>query len=347
MDFLLENPLVVGLSDALSTLSKRREGLGLSNPGTLEQLSREVQKDVLLTNHLFTGMRADLTKSFSVSPLFQISHSFSMGAGQGMPPYTLATLFGNSNTFMQGNIDNDGNLNGRLNYRWNPNFVTKLSAQVANSPGQSVFSIENDYTGKDFSACFKSVNPSILDGGLTGIFIGSYLQAITPRLSLGLEMLWQRPSAAMGPETALSYVARYATKEWIVTGQLQAQGVLQATYWRKIAERLDAGVECQLALMGAPGGAMMGGSPRKEGVTSVGAKYEFRASVFRAQIDSSGRLGCVLEKRVAPAVMLTFAGEMDHAKNQAKCGIAVSIEAGGEELMDQDQATQPAMPPPF
>lgn len=96
MDFLLENPLVVGLSDALSTLSKRREGLGLSNPGTLEQLSREVQKDVLLTNHLFTGMRADLTKSFSVSPLFQISHSFSMGAGQSMPPYTLATLFGNS-----------------------------------------------------------------------------------------------------------------------------------------------------------------------------------------------------------------------------------------------------------
>ena len=96
MDFLLQNPLFAGISDALSTLSKRREGLGLTNPGTVEQLSREVQKELLLTNHLFTGMRADLTKSFCVSPLFQISHSFSMGAGQGIPPYTLATLFGNS-----------------------------------------------------------------------------------------------------------------------------------------------------------------------------------------------------------------------------------------------------------
>lgn len=133
-----------------------------------------------------------------------------------------------------------------------------------------------------------------------------------------------------------------------MTGQLQAQGVLQATYWRKIADRLDAGVECQLARIGGSGGAMMGGGPRREGATSIGAKYEFRASVFRAQIDSSGKLGCVLEKRVAPAVMLTFAGEMDHGKNQAKCGIAVSIEAGGEELMENpDQAAQPAMPPPF
>ena len=216
---------------------------------------------------------------------------------------------------MQGNVDNEGNLNGRFNYRWNPNLVSKFIAQVAPSPGQSLLSLENDYTGKDFSACLKALNPSLLDGGLTGIFIGSYLQAITPRLALGLEMMWQRPSASMGPETVISYVARYATKEWIVTGQLQGQGVLQATYWRKIAERLDAGVECQLALLGGPpGGGMMGGGPRKEGVTSVGAKYEFRASTFRAQIDSSGRLGCVLEKRVAPAVMLTFAGDMDHAK---------------------------------
>ncbi|KAF8472505.1 mitochondrial import receptor subunit TOM40 [Kalaharituber pfeilii] len=347
MEWLLENPLVAVLSDTVSSISKRREALGLTNPGTVEQLAREVQKDVLLTNHTFSGMRADLTKSFSVSPLFQISHSFSMGA-QGLPPYTLATLFGNSNLFMQGNIDNDGNLNGRFNYRWNSNLVSKLSAQVAHSPGQSLLSIENDYTGQDFSACLKALNPSFLDRGITGIFIGSYLQAITPKLSLGLEMMWQRPSGAMGPETAITYMARYASKDWIMTGQLQGQGALQATYWRKIADKLDAGVECQLALLGGSGGAMMGGPPRREGATSVGAKYEFRASTFRAQIDSTGRLGCVLEKRVAPAVTLTFAGDMDHLKNQAKVGMAVSIEAGGEELLEnQDATAQPAVPPPF
>ena len=215
---------------------------------------------------------------------------------------------------MQANVDNEGQLSGRFNYRWTPQFVSKMSAQVSSGPGQSVFTMENDYTGKDFSFSLKSYNPSLLDGGLTGIFIGSYLQAVTPRLSLGLETVWQRPSGGVGPETSMSYVARYATKEWIATAHLQGQGALQATYWRKVAERLDAGVECQLALAPGPGGGMMGGAPRKEGITTVGAKYEFRNSTFRAQLDSAGKLGCVLEKRVAPAVTLTFAGDMDHFK---------------------------------
>jgi hypothetical protein len=56
------------------------------------------------------------------------------------------------------------------------------------------------------------------------------------------------------------------------------------------------------------------GGLKREGVTTVGAKYDFRNSTFRAQVDSQGKLSCLLEKRVAPAVTLTFAGDMDHSK---------------------------------
>jgi mitochondrial import receptor subunit TOM40 len=31
-------------------------------------------------------------------------------------------------------------------------------------------------------------------------------------------------------------------------------------------------------------------------------------------VDSTGKLSCLLEKRVAPMVSLTFASEMDHVK---------------------------------
>ena len=58
----------------------------------------------------------------------------------------------------------------------------------------------------------------------------------------------------------------------------------------------------------------MGGGGRKEGTTTVGAKYDFRASTFRAQVDSTGKLSCLLEKRVLPPIQLVFAGEMDHFK---------------------------------
>lgn len=198
--------------------------------------------------------------------------------------------------------------------------ISKINVQLApaSMSSQSVFTMDTEYTGADFSAGIKSFNPSILEGTLTGIFIGSYLQSVTPNLSLGLESVWQRQAASVGPEAALSYVARYASKDWVASAQLQAQGALQATYWRRIAERVEAGVDCQVTFGGGMarggGGGMMGGGMKKEGVTTIGAKYEFRMSTFRAQVDTQGRLCCMLEKRIAPTVSLTFVGDVDHFK---------------------------------
>lgn len=101
LDFLFNNGVAQSLSGGLASLQERRAALGLSNPGTVENIAREVQRDVFVNNHAFSGLRADLTKAFSISPLFQVSHAFSMGS-QGLPPYTLAALFGTSkvrNTF--------------------------------------------------------------------------------------------------------------------------------------------------------------------------------------------------------------------------------------------------------
>ena len=177
--------------------------------------------------------------------------------------------------------------------------------------------IDNDYTGKDFTASLKALNPSILDGGLTGIFVGSYLQSLTPSLAVGLEAVWQRAGLNTGPETALSYCAKYKGEDWIASAQLQAQGAVNTSYWRRITDKVEAGVDLNLQFAGlgrGRGGGLMGGGMGKEGLTTIGAKYDFRASTFRAQLDSSGRLGCLLEKRLAPAVMVTFAGDMDHSK---------------------------------
>jgi mitochondrial import receptor subunit TOM40 len=93
LGFLFSNPVAATLADTYTSFSERREALGLSNPGTVENIAREVQRDVFLNNYTFSGLRADLTKAFSISPLFQVSHAFSMGS-QGLPPYTFAALFG-------------------------------------------------------------------------------------------------------------------------------------------------------------------------------------------------------------------------------------------------------------
>jgi mitochondrial import receptor subunit TOM40 len=231
-------------------------------------------------------------------------------------------------------------------------------------PGASQVSLEQDYRGDDFVAQLKSINPSILEGGLTGMFIGSYMQSITPKLALGLEGVLQRPGGGMGPEAALSYAARYKSNDWIASLQLLTQGGLQGTYWKRLTDKVETGVDINLQFAGLSGANAMLGGARKEGVATLGAKYEFSRSIFRAQVDSQGKVGCLLEKMIAPPVRVTFAGEMDHAKvqkapaytslrsltdkavqNAAKIGLAVSIEASGEELMEQQEKIAPASPP--
>lgn len=199
----------------------------------------------------------------------------------------------------------------RFNYRWTPRLVTKTQVQIG--AGQAMAQFDNEYVGDDFTASLKTYNPSAIDGGLTGIYIGSYLQAITPSLSLGLEAVWQRAALNQGPDTALSYVARYKGSDWIASAQLSGQGTINTSYWRRLTDKVEAGVDLNLAFAGLSGAAMMG-QMRKEGVTTVGAKYDFRMSTFRAQVDSTGKLSCLLEKRVAPPVQLTFAADVDHFK---------------------------------
>lgn len=225
--------------------------------------------------------------------------------------FSYSRLLIHRQVFCQGNMDNEGSLSGRFNWRWSDKFVSK--SQISISPGgQDMAQFEHEYTGNDFSASLKMLNPSYLEGGVTGIYIGSYLQSVTPKLALGLETLWQRPALTQGPECAVSYAARYKSADWIATAQLQAaMGTLNTSYWRRLSDKVQAGVDLSLGLVPSAGG-LMGGGLQKEGVTTIGAKYDFRMSTFRAQVDSKGKLSCVLEKRVAPPVMMTFAADIDH-----------------------------------
>ena len=175
--------------------------------------------------------------------------------------------------------------------------------------------LETDYKGADFHANLKAMNPSILDDTLTGMFIGSYLQSITPRLALGLETIWQRPGGQEGPTAVVSYAARYKADDWIASAQLLPQGGIQASYWRKLAKKVEAGVDISLqfvGLSGAPSSPMMG--MKNDGSASIGAKYDFLSSSFKGQIDSNGKVSAWLDKRIAQPVGVTLAAEMDHAK---------------------------------
>ncbi|ODQ66794.1 hypothetical protein NADFUDRAFT_46159 [Nadsonia fulvescens var. elongata DSM 6958] len=338
------NPVFSYVNEALDSVAARRAALGLSNPGTMENLDKEVSRDVFLTNYFFTGLRADLTKAFSLNPAFQVSHAFSIGS-ENMPPYAFAAFYANDQLFAQGTVDNDLSLSGRLHYGWSKNSTSKMNVQISKAQPAMV-QLEHDILGPDFSINLKALNPSFLEGSFTGVAVGSYLQSLTSSLSLGLETMYSSQSPMYPADVAVSYVGRYDAKSWIASAQVQAQGVIMASFWRKVTDKVEAGIQTQISAMGRPGSAqaqamMMGGAqPTPEGIATIGAKYEFRQSVFRGQIDTDGKVSCLLEKRVLPPVSVIFAGEIDHSKNSARIGLGLQFESGGEELMQQQQQQQ-------
>ncbi|KAG1753469.1 eukaryotic porin-domain-containing protein [Suillus lakei] len=296
------------LTNAFSRFSQWRKSLDLPNPGTVENLQKEV-KATHLTNFMFDGARADLTKS--------LSHTLSfLGSQVSTPSYNFGTVFANNNIFLQGSVDHEGNVSARMNQGWAENSITKIQTQLSSQAGHSMIQLEHDYQGQDYSLNAKAVNPWPAD--LTGIYIGNYLQSVTKNLALGVETLYQRPTPDMS-EFTTSYLAKVTSddKNWIATAQVQPSGILQATYWQKLHEKVE--VAADLQLMASP--------QRRDAIATLGAKYDLRMATFRAQLDSTGKVSALLEQRFAPTFAFLVSGEIDHFKNAAKVGVGVMIES--------------------
>ncbi|KAJ7109389.1 eukaryotic porin-domain-containing protein [Mycena epipterygia] len=303
------------LFNAYDRFALWRADLGLPHPGTVENLQKEA-KSTHLSNFIFDGARADLTKSLSMSPLFQVTHSFALGSQSAPPSYNFGAVFGSTKVFLQGGVDHDGNVSGRFNYGWSASTVTKMQTQLSSQVGHNMIQLEHDYQGQDFSINAKAMNPSPTDG--TGIYVGSYLQSLTKNLALGFETIYQRPTPEVS-EFSSSYLAKITgtDKNWIATAQTQGLGILQATYWHKLSEKVDVAADLQLIAM----------PTRREAITTIGAKYDLRLATFRAQLDSTGKVSALLEQRFTPTFAFLISGEIDHFKNAAKVGVGVMIES--------------------
>ncbi|KAK0551227.1 translocase of outer mitochondrial membrane [Tilletia horrida] len=117
--------------------------------------------------------------------------------------------------------------------------------------------------------------------------------------------------------------------DWVASANLVTQGVLQATYWQRLSDKVEAAAEVTVITTPA----------KREAEAKIGAKWDFRLASLRAQLDNFGRLTSVYEARLFPTFSLTFAAELDHLRSTGKFGFGVSIET---PLAPED----PTLPPP-
>ncbi|KAI8378018.1 eukaryotic porin/Tom40 [Radiomyces spectabilis] len=289
----------------------QKNRLGLPNPGKFERLHSEA-KDVFTANYLFDGAQANIIKELSGN--FHVQHQFSLGSQITPPMYNFMSGYMTERTMAQGTMDNDTNLNAVIRHMWSPKSATKIVAQLTNMPGHSMLQVDQDYTGSDYSINVKAMNPNPLE--FTGLYMASYLQSITAQFAVGSEIVLQRPTPDM-EETAMSLVGKYTGKDFIATAQLQGMGALQASYYQRINEKVDFGVELNIMSQGG----------RREAVATVGGKFDFRQATFRGQIDTTGRVSAVLEEKMAPGFSFLISGDLDHMKGQSKFGVGIMLSA--------------------
>ncbi|EKM55371.1 uncharacterized protein PHACADRAFT_255951 [Phanerochaete carnosa HHB-10118-sp] len=326
---------VTGLYNRLQTW---RQSLELPNPGTVENLQKEV-KSTLLNNFFFDGARADLTKALSMNPQFQVTHSFMLGSQTLPPSYNFGAVYATEKLLLQGGVDNEGSLNGRIHQNWSPANLSKVQLQLSSTPGHSVMQAEHDYLGRDHSVNIRAANPSLAD--FTGIYTASVMQSVTKSLALGVEAMMQRPQPGLS-DVGLQYYAKYTSpvfskdRGWIASATVQPQGMLDLTYYQKLSEKLD--FAAQLQVVNVP--------QRRDAIATLGAKWDLRMSTFRAQLDSSGKVGALLEQRFAPSFAFLFSGEIDHFKNSAKVGVGVMIESAAMTPEEMGMVPPPGYPYP-
>jgi len=271
-----------------------------------------------------------------MDPAFQVTHSFSLASQTAPSQYNFGAVFANPSMFMQGGVDHDGNVTARFNRGWSASTVTKAHAQVSSSPdGHNMMQVEQDYTGSDFSLNVKAINPDPTD--FSGVYIGNYMQSLTKNLALGVETLYQRGGytglGAPPTEISSSYLAKFTSgkKDWIATAQFQPAGILQATYWQQLGEKLEVAADLQLIV--AP--------QRRDAIATVGAKYSLRQATFRAQVDSMGKVSALLEQQLAPTFSFLVAGEIDHVKSVSKVGVGIMIESSSMTPEEAGMVPQP------
>jgi len=357
----LTHPVYRPIASTYTSFETWKERFGLFQPGTTENITREV-KQTHLTNYLFDGARADLTKGLSMNPAFQVTHSFSLASQAQPPSYNFGAVYADAKTFLQGGVDYTGQVTARANQAWNATDTTKMQAQLSSTPGHSMIQIEHDHLAPHYSLNVRTINPSPAD--LTGIHMVSLLHSVSPRLALGFETIIQHPQPQI-LETATSYLVKLTSlpapsastpiaqspstlgvgsaRQWIATAQFQpTAGLLQTTYYQKLSPSVDVALDLTTAI--TPASPM--GPAKREAVATLGAKYEFRMASFRGQVDSQGKVGMLLEQRFTPAFAFLVGGEIDHWKNTSKIGVGVMIESSSMTPEEMQAAAMAQQTPP-
>lgn len=271
----------------------------LPNPGAYEDMNQEAT--VILRPNVFEGMQFNMNVPVG-SQNFSLGQSVEMGAKDHPGAYAfMANYFSNRLVMMSRATPTDGRVNGRIFYTHTPSLTSKIIADVGSEPHSSKASWDLDYRGTDFCSQLK-----LATGGIVAV---SYLQSVTPTLSLGGEGFYQGKSRF----SAITAAAKYANGHDVASVTVASFGPIIASYLHRVNPRSAFATELYLD-----------GRTRDSHVT-FGYRFDLSTSSVVGNIDSGGRVSATVEERINPMLAFVLSGELDHQREEYRFGFGVNI----------------------
>ncbi|KAA8491902.1 Mitochondrial import receptor subunit TOM40-1 [Porphyridium purpureum] len=274
----------------------------LPNPGSYEELNLEAT--MVLRPNVFDGFQFNV--NLPVSQVFQVGHAWTLPAaslpnGESAAGYAFSANYYSNQLVLMSRVEPSGRVNGRIFINHTPSLTSKIMADVSPEPHSGKGTWDLDYRGTDSCAQLKLGN-----GGIVGV---SYLQSITPTISLGGEGFYQGKNRF----SALTAAVKYASKSDVASFTVASYGPVIVSFVRKVSAR------CALAC------EMFWDSRSRESLCTVGYKYDLNKASLIGQFDSNGRVAAYVEEKLNPGLSLLLSGELDHAKGDYRFGFGLQI----------------------
>ncbi|GAB2225514.1 hypothetical protein Droror1_Dr00006309 [Drosera rotundifolia] len=288
--------------------SKKIDYFDLPCPIPYEEIQREAFMS--LKPELFEGLRFDFTKGLNQK--FALSHSVAMGPTE-LPSQSSETIkiptahyefganFIDPKLMLVGRVMTDGRLNARLKCDLTDKLTLKGNAQLTSEPHMSHGMATFDYKGSDYRAQLQMGN-----GALFG---ASYIQSVTPHLSLGGEVFW----AGQHRKSGIGIATRYNTDKMVATAQVASTGMIALSFVQKVSEKVSLATDFMYNYLS------------KEVTSSVGYDYILRQCRLRGKIDSNGCTSAFLEERLNMGLNFILSAEIDHRKKDYKFGFGLTV----------------------
>lgn len=303
-----EAPANSELDDALESMSltgdKAAAAESVKNPGQFERVHEDVRRMTQGPGgQCFEGAKFDLSKP--LNPWFALNHRCWLGGSQypnATAQYTLGATVADNDRVVLSTVDHAGTVEAQVFAQASKHLGGKLIFQLPAERKGDTTMVDVDYNADTWSGQLKYGSNL---GGRAGTSLGAtYLQAVTPRLSLGGEGM-----CCLGePSTQLTFAGKYATPEYAAIAML-ARGLPLPTgpadavigyYHRKVSPgRVNLGAELTVF-------------PKTlDSQVAFGAEFSLKSSKLVTSVDGTGKVCSVLEASVAAGAKLTLTAEVN------------------------------------